>query len=168
MSTPTAPDLSCTIDDVAALIRARTKDSNGNEVGTFTVATRPTDLQCQEAIDHQVVLVHTRVGYVGEGCADLARGCVAIGAAAEIELSYFPEQARTDRSPYTYLIARYDAALQGLHDCVAGDLPDGSGVDPNLQNVTFGSFDAISGTVHDYYTGRLWPPLPRPPTDDGN
>lgn len=164
MSVTPPPVLACSVDDVAALIRARTKDSNGNELGTFTAATRPTDLQAQEAIDHQVALLHTKVGYVGEGCAPLAQQAVAIGAAAEIELSYFPEQARTDRSPYTYLIARYDAALQGLFDCVAGNLPDDSGgTDPSARNVRFGTLDGISGVVHDYYTGRLWPPLPAPP-----
>jgi hypothetical protein len=176
MSTPvTPPEIGCTIDDVAALIRARTKDSNGNEVGTFTVLTRPTDAQAQEAIDHQVVMVHTKVGYVGDGCAELARGVVAIGAAAEIELSYFPEQARTDRSPYTYLIQRYSEALQGLFDCVAGNLPD-SGDTPADQpvNYRFGTVDSISGVVHAHYTGRAWPPLPVPPAapattdDDGS
>ena len=100
---PLAPDpLAPTIRDVAALIRARTKDSNGNEVGNFTADTRPTDVQAQEAIDHQVAAVHRAVGAVGPGCTELGQIAVAYGAAAEIELSYFREQARTEPSPYTY------------------------------------------------------------------
>ena len=161
-----------TVDDVAAIIRARTKDSSGNELGTFTAETRPTDVQAQEAIDHQVILLHTRVGNIGADCADVARLCAAYGAAAEIELSYFPEQARTDRSPYTNLIARYNEYAQGLVSCVLGDLPsepDDPGDVPG--GLRYGTLDAISGTVEGYYTGRVWPPLgppPPAPASDGN
>jgi hypothetical protein len=163
MST-TTPDLAPTIADVAALIRARTKDSNGNELGTFTADTRPTDVQAQEAIDHAVVLVHLKVGAIGDGCASVAKMCATYGAAAEIELSYFPEQARADRSPYTFLIARWEEILIGVEQCVLGNLPDdpsedGGGVPGGLR---FGTVDAISGTVHAHYTGQLWPPLPIP------
>jgi Concanavalin A-like lectin/glucanases superfamily len=162
-------DFSPTVDDVAAIIRARTKDSNGNEVGTFTDATRPTNSQAQEAINHQVVLVHQKVGRVGTACADLARMAAAIGAAAEIELSYFPEQARTDRSPYTYLIARYDEALAGVLSCVLGDLPDCTSDLPGGTvpgGLGFGTLDVISDTVWAYYTGNMWPPLPVVPIPD--
>jgi hypothetical protein len=167
---PIAP----TVDDVAALIRARTKDANGNEVGTFTDATRPTDAQAQQAIDHQVALLHTRVGTIGPDCSGIAQMTVAYGAAAEIELSYFPEQQRTDLSPYTYLIARWEEYAAGVVECVMGNLPDTPDPDdPDAQAVRFGTIDCISGTVSAYYTGRTWPPLPNPPptpppdSDDG-
>ena len=164
MSNGAPNPVSPTVDDVAAIIRARTKDSNGNEIGTFTDETRPTSAQAQEAIDHQVTLLHTKVGTVGPGCSAVAQMCAAYGAAAEIELSYFPEQARSDRSPYTYLVARYDEYLNGLVACVSGDLPDSLNPDdPDAQNVRYGTLDAISGTVAAYYTGRLWPALPNPP-----
>lgn len=159
---PEPPDLSCTVDDVAAIIRTRTKDSAGNELGTFDDTTRPTADQCQQAIDHQVVLVHTKVGYVGDMCSDLARGVVAIGAAAEIELSYFPEQSRSDRSIYTYLIQRYDAALDGLAACVMGDLPNcaSSGIPDAGAHYRYATLLAESGVVADYYTGVVFPPIP--------
>lgn len=160
-----------TVADVAALIRARTKDSNGNELGTFTDATRPTDVQCQEAIDHAVILVHQKVGGVGSACSPLARMCAAIGAAAEIELSYFPEQARTDRSPYTYLIQRYEEALDGVLACVLGNLPNADDDDDGVVDPAYGSgtLSVVSGTVEAYYTGRVWPaiPPPAPPPDNG-
>jgi hypothetical protein len=159
----TATVFAPTIADVAALIRARTKDSNGNELGTFTSATRPTDLQCQEAIDHAVLAVGEKVGDVGSGCADVARMCAAYGAAAEIELSYFPEQARTDRSPYTYLIQRWTEALNGVEQCVLGNLPSAGGNGDPGGAMRHGTLGAISGVVHDYYTGISWPPLPPPP-----
>ena len=172
---PPVIDLACTVAEVAAWISARTKDDNGNELGTFTEDTRPTADQVQEAIDAQVVLLGEQVGGVGPDCADLARGAVAIGAAAQIELSYFPEQNRTDLSPYIYLRDRYAEALTGLTQCVMGNLPTPVDPDdPDDQNLRYGTIDCISGTVAAYYTGRIWPALPNPPAptppdpDDGD
>lgn len=39
-------DIAPSVLDVAALMRARTKDSNGIEVGTFNDDTRPTSARC--------------------------------------------------------------------------------------------------------------------------
>jgi len=156
----TTPDpLSPTVDDVAALIRARTKDSSGNEIGTFTDETRPTAAQAQEAIDHQVTLLYTRVGSIGPGCSGIAQMCAAYGAAAEIELSYFPEQARTDRSPYQFLLQRYEQLLTGVEQCVLGNLPGEDGDDGVAWPYRHGTAIATSGVVNDHYTGRWWPVL---------
>jgi hypothetical protein len=157
----TLDPLSPTVDDVAALIRARTKDSNGAEIGTFNDDTRPTAAQAQEAITHAVRLLHSAVGAVGPGCTDLAQMVAAYGAAAEIELSYYPEQARKEMSPYSYLLSQYEQYLQGLVSCIEGNLPSTPDPDdPDLQMHRYGTFDAISGTVAGYYTGRRWPALP--------
>jgi len=170
MST-TVPAYRPTLADVAALIRARTKDSNGQELGTFTTATRPTDAQAQEAIDHAVIALHEKVGPIGEHCAETARLCAAYGAAAEIELSYFPEQARTDRSPYNFLIARWTASLEGVRECVLGNLP-GTGVGGAPAGVRLGTLVAYSDTAHGFYTGEIGvlgskPPEPEPPITEG-
>jgi hypothetical protein len=161
----TPVDYTPTVADVAALIRARTKDKNGNEVGTFTPDTRPTDAQAQEAIDHALVALGEKVGEIGEMCWPVARMAATYGAAAEIELSYFPEQARTDRSPYTYLLNRYEQLLAGVEQCVLGNLP--SNADDGLVGgpARMGTLGVMSGVVYDYYTGQLWPvvPLPVPP-----
>jgi hypothetical protein len=151
-----------TVDDVAALIRARTKDRNGNEVGTFTTDTRPTDVQAQQAIDHAMTALAEKVGDVGDACAGVAQLAATYGAAAEIELSYFPEQARTDRSPYTYLIQRWTEALNGTLACVLGDTPSSA---DEAAGVAFGlgTLEATSGVVYDYYNGRLWPLVGPPP-----
>jgi len=168
MST-TAPAYTPTVADVAALIRARTKDGNGNELGTFTAATRPTEVQAQEAIDHAVVALHEKVGPIGERCAPTAQLAAAYGAAAEIELSYFPEQARTDRSPYQFLVKRYEALLEGVRACVLGDLP-GIGPEGGPTGVGMGTLVAYSATAHGYYTGEIGvmgskPPEPEPPIE---
>jgi hypothetical protein len=161
--TDTEPNLRCTVADVASHIRARTKDGNGNELGTFTDSTRPTDTQCEEAITNAVRFTHSRVGHVGEGCAELAREAVALGAAADIERSYFPEQSRSDRSVYTFLRDERDAALEGLVACVMGELPGSvSDEEYGAGAGSFGTLNCISGVVHDYYTGQAWPALPEP------
>lgn len=155
---PTTP----TIAGVAALIRARTKDKNGNEVGVFTADTRPSDVQCQEAIDHAVTALQEKVGVIGADCADVAQLAATYGAAAEIELSYFPEQSRTDRSPYTYLLNRYEQLLDGVQACLLGNLPSSGQTDGGSPRL--GTVEAMSGTVHDYYRGWTWPVVPAPPT----
>jgi hypothetical protein len=161
------PELRCTVAEVAAHIRSRTKDRNGNEVGTFTEDTRPTDAQCDEAITSAVRLIHTKVGHVGDGCCELAREVVALGAAAAIELSYFPEQSRSDRSVYQFLDTRYTTALEGLVACVEGDLPSSQTEDEyGGPGYEYGTIGCISGVVEAHYTGTAWPPLPPPPESD--
>src|SRR5262249_46079075 len=147
------------------------KDSNGQELGTFTTATRPTAVQAQEAIDHAVVALHEKVGPISERCAETAQLAAAYGAAAEIELSYFPEQARTDRSPYQFLVKRYEALLEGVRECVLGNLP-GTGPGGTPTGVGMGTLVAYSATAHGYYTGEVGvlgskPPEPEPPIIEG-
>jgi hypothetical protein len=164
----TTPDpFTPTVEDVAALIRARTKDSNGNEVGTFNADTRPTATQAQEAIDHALAALHEKVGSIGNSCSDVARMAATYGAAAEIELSYFPEQARTDRSPYTYLLNRYEQLLVGVQECVLGNLPDYD--DGGIAATSSAALLVTSGVVNDFYGGRFWPRItPEIPPPDGS
>jgi hypothetical protein len=173
MSTATQPpEVIPSLADVAALIRARTKDSNGNELGTFTAATRPTDAQAQEAIDHAVAALGEKVGIVAPPCTDVARMAAAYGAAAEIELSYFPEQARADRSPYQFLLARWQQALEGTRECVLGNVPGaGTGGTP-ASGFGLGTITARSGVAYDFYTGDMGLlsdlPEPEPPPGGGD
>ena len=48
--------------DVAALLRARTKDINGDEVGTFNDDTRPMSAQVLRLIDEAVGDIQARMG----------------------------------------------------------------------------------------------------------
>src|SRR5215471_18531552 len=85
-----------TVDDVAALIRARTKDASGNELGTFTPATRPTDAEVEELITNGMAKVAALVGWdLPADTYEEARHLASIVAACEVELSYWPEQVRS-------------------------------------------------------------------------
>lgn len=115
-----------TPDDVAALLRARTKDEHGNELGEWTTSTRPTLEQVQEQIEIARSLVRGGVGEVPDACLEAAEAAVALLAACLCELSYFPEQVRSDRSPYDQLWALFQRAETGLTECVTVHRPDGS------------------------------------------
>src|SRR5215831_7714469 len=93
-----------TVEQVALLLRARTKDSNDNEVGTFDDDTRPTADQVEEQIDEAVALVAMRLpSTVPDTLWPAVAAVVAYRAALRIEKSYFPEQVRSDRSVYEKL-----------------------------------------------------------------
>lgn len=127
-----ATDYAPSTVDVAQLLRARTRDANGNLVGDFvngqTVpdATGATGL-IQQALDD-----------VSEGIgADLtqefwpaAKRLVVYLAAANIELSYFPEQAAQNNSMYDKLMARYNAKLKDLQE----DIAEEEEADSNIAN----------------------------------
>ena len=116
-----------TVDDVAALLRARTKDASMHELGTFTDQTRPTDAEVELLITNGCAKVASAVGW--EIPADAwAEGLhlAAIWAACEVELSYWPEQVRTERSAYAQLHEMYVYDLPIFVDYVAQLTPAGS------------------------------------------
>jgi hypothetical protein len=118
------------IADVARLLRARTKDDAGSEVGTFTANTRPTDTQVEEHIDAAVALVGTHLpplGTVDQVYAPAIAALVAYRAALQIEKSYYPEQVRSDRSAYEHLRQEYLDDLQALVDSIAASSTSGAG-----------------------------------------
>jgi hypothetical protein len=98
-----------TVDDVGALLRARTKDQFGNELGTFTADTRPTD-------DQTLVLIGQAYDYVtSRSDTDLpeeswraARSAIALKAAMLVELSYWPDQIPAGQSPYAMLRQEFE------------------------------------------------------------
>jgi hypothetical protein len=109
----------CTVAEVANWIHARTKDKNGNEIGTFTDDTRPTDDQVTNEIvasaNDVTMFIDTDIP---EAAYELAQEVVSLGAACRIELSFFPEQVGTDRSAYDRLKTYYDEMLLRLQDAV--------------------------------------------------
>lgn len=110
-----------TVEDAGRLLRARTKDSNGTEIGTFNANTRPTGTAVQlliaQAIGDVRALLGSTVPVAVEGAAKFA---ATLRTAMLIELSYFPEQVRGDHSAYSEYKALYDGVMDGL-------LPDSSG-----------------------------------------
>lgn len=160
MTTPTIPPLEKpTSDDVATLLRARTKDLDGAELGHFTANTRPTDTEVAAIIDMAYAEVTGRVGvYVGDRCADAAKQLVVIRAAAWVELSYWPEQIRSDRSVYAELVDQWTTGIIGVLECVAGNLPADGGEDGALAGYRFGVLDVHGWTASPYYSAPIVPP----------
>jgi hypothetical protein len=118
-----------TVQDVANLLRARTKDDFGNESGTFTDKTRPTADDVERHIDVALALVSTRLPTViNPELHDALAGVVTYRAALRVEKSYFPEQVQSERSAYDQLYQEYlddlaalvEAANAGGSDALAG------------------------------------------------
>ena len=126
--------------EVARLLRARTKDSHGQEVGDWTADTRPTPEEVADLIDQAVGDVLAQLGplYVVEPVppdslpmlstlvTPAARTLVTLRAAMFVELSYFPEQVNSNRSAYEEYKRLYDDGLAAL----VGNGEDGGGVLP--------------------------------------
>jgi hypothetical protein len=108
------------VSQVANWIRARTKNSYGVEIGTFTDDTRPTDEQAMAEIASATSDVVMFVDDdIPEEAWPLAQEVASLGAACRIELSYFPEQVGTDRSAYDRLKTYYDEMLLRLQEAVS-------------------------------------------------
>lgn len=97
-------DWAATVRSVGTILRARTVDANGNELGTFTADTRPTAEQVQELLDEAVGRLASEVGSdIDAKFWAQARSVAALDAALTVELTYWPEQVATGRSPYEQL-----------------------------------------------------------------
>jgi hypothetical protein len=119
--------------DVAAVLRARTKDLTGEELGDFDDNTRPTGTEVARLIDLAYDEVCGYVGlYLADRCAGLARSLVIIRAAWWVEGSYWPEQVRSDRTIYDELATQFTNGLVGLQACAEGNLPGGNGDDDGV------------------------------------
>jgi hypothetical protein len=107
--------------EVAELLRARTKNSSGFEIGTFNDDTRPTSAQVAGLAVQAATHIQVRLGTSApaEILGD-AKGCAAVLAACMAELSFFPEQVQTGRSSYDQLRALLDLRLGVLTSLVAG------------------------------------------------
>jgi hypothetical protein len=145
MSTPEPPsDWLATTADVAALLRARTKDANGNELGMWSDETRPTESEVQLLID---LASGELVGDLGPGvaCTQLCRAAIAYRASCLIELSYFPEQVRSSRSAYDELRVLADEAATALGACIAGG--DGGAGQAGGEGYSYHSLPVRSATL---------------------
>lgn len=107
------------VDEVATILRARTKTTMGDERGTFNSDTRPNQLQVVDTIRLALRDVSMRVGVtVPTDLVAEARGVVALRAAALIELSYFPEQSADTLTAYQSLRLSYEEAIGKLVSAV--------------------------------------------------
>lgn len=97
-----------TVDQVAAIIRTRTKDTNGNEIGTFNNSTRPTGDQVQLLMGFVSAELYLCVGdWLPVFLLPFAQSVIAIRTAMWVELTYFPEQINEDSSVYEALERLY-------------------------------------------------------------
>lgn len=123
-----ASDYKPTIEQIGALLYERTADSVGNKLGTFTETTRPTATNVSSIIERAVGTVSSTVGNeIPESCWEMARSLVALRAAMLIEVSFFPEQIRADKSPFESYRKMYEFDLADLRKAVA---EAGSGEEP--------------------------------------
>lgn len=117
MTSPWTPS----VQDVANILRARTINKNGGEVGTFNATTRPTDTEVQGLIDQSNNDVMDAIGQITEVPVNLvnnASSLITIGAAMMVEISYFPEQVGVGRSPYAQLAKQYSDKLTRLQNAI--------------------------------------------------
>lgn len=154
---------------VGALLRTRTVDDDGNKLGTFTNDdTEPTEDQAVEVIDEAVAEMESNVGTdIPVPLIRATRAVTSLLAAMNVELSYFPEQVGTDKSPYEALERRYNSALPRLIKAL-DDVQQGG--DPGAQDdelVPLFNFDEVSLTgemTYDPVTERWVLRDPPPPS----
>lgn len=148
MTDPT-PAWMATPDDVAALLRARTKDETGRELGVWSDATRPTLAE----VEHLIAMAAgqaTDADGPGAACAPLCRNVIALHTACLIELSYFPEQVQTARSPYEHLKDMLTDATSAFGACKSSGSPDDPGAG---EGYSYFSLNVDSETTARVYGG---------------
>jgi hypothetical protein len=144
-------------EDVAAILRARTKDENGAELGEWTDATRPTYDEVETLIGVASEFVVASAGTPAERCAGSAHNATRLHAACLVELSYFPEQIRSDRSPYAELRILADQALADLRSCAGTGGESGGGG----EGFGYHSLPTVPAALADYYgDGWRYPEYP--------
>lgn len=112
-------DYTPAVADVAVFLRTRTRDTNGVELGTFTIATRPTAAEVEAIIADTVVNMEDDLGTdIDQRLWSSAKRVTALRAAMAIEVSYFSEQVAADRSVYPQLKEWYEEDLDKLNSSI--------------------------------------------------
>lgn len=150
-------DYTPTVADVAAILRARTKTVGGEEAGTFNPEGAPQQDRTRPTAEQVTSLINSTLGDVSASFgADIpdapgddpalyrtsARKLAALAVALEVELSYFPEQVATGRSPYAQLKALYDDRSKRLLGVIfpGSGGGDGGGVAAQVPMPSAGGF----------------------------
>lgn len=111
-------DVEATPEDVAALLTARTKDAQGNELGHWSEDTRPTYDQVAERIVIARALVRDGLGPIPDGCQEGFESCVALRAALLCEAAFWPEQIQNNQSAFAQLRDLYSEVWAGVQACI--------------------------------------------------
>lgn len=143
-------DYTPTIAQVGALLRARTKDRYGNEVGTFTDSTRPTAETATELIQEAVEELGLNIGYDlpdakgndKDAVRKSALRVATILSGMNIEMSLFPDSVdrANGQSTYAALERRYNRLFPLLLSAIeeAGGDVSGEEVDSGGLNAAYG------------------------------
>lgn len=136
-------------DDVGKLLRARTKDRHGNELGRFSEDTRPTAEEVVHLIDQSAMDVTSLVDFdIPLECYPQARAVIALGAALRVELSYFPEQVAANKSAYAEYRDMYKDSLDRLLIAVQREAQEeATGEAPMLGNMPAFGFPVEEGLL---------------------
>ncbi len=111
----TREDVTPTIDQIAALLHARTL-SGGTEIGTFDETTSPTGDQvlvlAEIAVDDVAsrIIIPIPLARAGE-----ARRLAALQTASTIEASFLPNEMEGDRTAYRQYQAMFLNGIEALH-----------------------------------------------------
>lgn len=130
------PGITPTLAEVGSLLRTRTRNSGGTELGTFTDDTRPTGSEVQNLIFSSVSEVQDSIGTadVPPQVEQAVKNTIILYTAMQIELTYFPEQVGSGKSPYNEYKGLYDERLPRLVKAVeraeAGDTGPSSDILP--------------------------------------
>lgn len=143
---------------VGSILRTRTTDTNGVEIGTFNENTRPTGVQVASLILQGAGDLALALGTedLPESIWGHARTVAAYRTGMLIELTYFPEQVAIGRSPYAQLKELYDEALKALIEAlsVAEAEVRSPGLDPSAAVYAFPTgvapLDALLGLPPGY------------------
>jgi len=116
------------VRDVALKILSRTRDSKGNQLGTFTDDTVPTATDCAAIIGQAALDVSKVLGTnIPEELQDDVGNLIALKAACQVEMSYYSEQVNTGRSIYPQLDKEYETELPLISKQIQQVLSGGDG-----------------------------------------
>lgn len=105
-------DYTPAVADVGNLLRARTRDDDGNELGTFTPVTTPTQDQAETIIEEAVQEISAIIGDdIPERLFGPAKAIVSLLGAMNVELTYYPEQVTAGTSAYEAYERRVNQAI---------------------------------------------------------
>jgi hypothetical protein len=146
-----------TVEDVATYLRARTRGPAGDELGTFTDQTHPTDDQVAVAIDLAGPFVTGVLGAVpvDSPCEVGARSLWAVKAAELVEISYFPEQLAPGGT-VSALRALYADLLPSVQACLSSGGEGGGGADGDATAPMSGFCDIPLAVCAREYAGGRW------------
>lgn len=140
---------------VAALIHARTIVAGGNRIGDFTDETEPTGEEVDRIIDlavREFAPATTASPCTASLTADATAVC-AIGAAALVEISFWPEQTNNQASTFAGLNKRAEMGLKRLESRIEAQCGGEEGEEESGGARARGGFD--DGVE---LWGRTWPP----------